>query len=76
MSKSGCKLTHIHSSLNAINSFEQKEAELKALERNMKQTDDLARRFAAVKDQVSSGLVKMRLHLLQMALLVPSKEIL
>jgi hypothetical protein len=50
--RGGCKLAHIHSCLDAINSLEAKEAELKDIEREMRQTEAIARRYNDVKQKV------------------------
>ena len=52
--KTGCILAQIQSCLAAMNSLDGKEAELRGLEQEMRQTEAIAKRFNEINHKVGS----------------------
>ena len=52
--KSGCMLTHIQSCMEAMNQLQNKQDQLKDLEKELRQLDAIAKRYNTVKQQVNT----------------------
>ncbi len=70
VNKSGCILAQIQSCIEAMNSFEARQDELKQLEKEMRQLEAISKRYNTVKQQVRILFVFMEFLLKKLELLI------